>query len=110
MAVQTSDKKLNGAGLGWLWACVKSYVAILATTVETNRIKILGRVETLSPTASFAQNSLITVALETYINTAPIVGVPNHIVTHDNEIVTHNGEVVTYGSNSLSTWVRIAGQ
>lgn len=110
MAVQTSDKKLNGAGLGWLWACVKSYVATIATTVETNRIKILGRVETLSPTASFAQNSLITVALETYINTAPIVGVPNHIVTHDNEIVTHNGEVVTYGSNSLSTWVRIAGQ
>lgn len=110
MAVQTSDKKLNGAGLEWLWACVKSYVATLATTVETNRIKILGRVETLSPTASFAQNSLITVALETYINTAPIVGVPNHIVTHDNEIVTHNGEVVTYGSNSLSTWVRIAGQ
>ena len=110
MAVQTDDKKLDGAGLGWVWARVKTLVTNLSTTVETNRIKILGRVETLSPTASFAQNSLITVALETYINTAPIVGVPNHIVTHDNEIVTHNGEVVTYGSNSLSTWVRIAGQ
>lgn len=109
MAVQTSDKKLNGAGLGWLWACVKSYVATLATTVETNRIKILGRVETLSPTASFAQNSLITVALETYINTAPIVGVPNHIVTHDNEIVTHNGEVVTYVNLKEKIYEQISG-
>ena len=109
MAVQTKDKKLDGQGLGWVWACVKSLVSNLSTVVETNRLKILGKVESMSPTATYAQNSLITVATETYINTAPIVGVPNHIVTHDNEIVTHNGEVVTYGSNSLSSWVKIAG-
>ena len=109
MAVQTSDKKLNGSGVVWLWAKVKTLVANLSTVVETNRIKILGKVETLSPTATFAQNSLITVATETYINTSSIVGVPDHIVTHDSEIVTHNGEVVTHGSNTLTTWVKIAG-
>ena len=55
MAVQTDDKKLDGAGLGWVWARVKTLVTNLSTTVETNRIKILGSVESLSPTATYAQ-------------------------------------------------------
>ena len=109
MAVQTDDKKLNGAGLGWVWARVRTLVSNLSTTVETNRIKILGSVESLSPIATYAQNSLITVAKETFISTASIVGTPNHIVTYNSENVTYNGEIVTYGSNSLSTWVKIAG-
>lgn len=109
MAVSTDDKKLDGKGLGWVWARVRTLVSNLSTTVETNRIKILGTVEPLSPTATYAQNSLITVAKETYINTASIVGLPNHVVTYNNENVTYNGEIVTYGSNSLSTWVKIAG-
>ena len=109
MAVQTDDKKLDGAGLGWVWARVRTLVSNLSTTVETNRIKILGSVESLSPTATYAQNSLITVAKETFISTASIVGTPNYIVTYNSENVTYNGEIVTYGSNSLSTWVKIAG-
>ena len=109
MAVNTNDKKLDGTGLGYVWACVKTLVSNLASTVETNRIKIIGTVESYSPTATYAQNSVIKVASETFISTASIVGLPDHIVTYNNENVTYNGEVVTYGSNTLSTWVKIAG-
>ena len=109
MSATTNQKKLDGQGLGWVWACVKSLVSNLASTVETNRIKILGGAENISPTQTFAQNSIITVAKETYINTSATVVEPSHIVTHNNENVTHNGEIVTYGTNTLSQWVKIAG-
>ena len=109
MAVSTNDKKLDGKGLGWVWAKVKTLVSNLAATVETNRVKVIGTVESSSPTATYAQNSIIKVASETFINTASIVGLPDHIVTYNNENVTFNGEVVTFGSNTLSTWVKIAG-
>lgn len=107
--LQKFKNDILDAGLDYVLARVETLVSNLSTTVETNRIKILGSVESLSPTATYAQNSLITVAKETFISTASIVGTPNHIVTYNSENVTYNGEIVTFGSNSLSTWVKIAG-
>lgn len=109
MSATTDEKKLNGQGLGWVWARVRTLVSNLASVVETNRVKIVGNIASVSPTSTFAANSIVRVDKETYMNTSSIVGAPSHVVTHNNAVVTHNGEAVTHGTNSLSTWVKVGG-
>lgn len=79
--------------------------------VEEERLKLIGPVETCSPTGSFGKNTLITCAGETYLSKAALTGIPDHIVvSDDNEIiVADDGEVVTCGSNTVTNWVKIAG-
>lgn len=109
MSATTDEKKLNGQGLGWVWARVRTLVSNLASVVETNRVKIVGNIASVSPTSTFAANSIVRVDKETYMNTSSIVGAPSHVVIHNNAVVTHNGEAVTHGTNSLSTWVKVGG-
>lgn len=109
MAVQTNDKKLNGAGLGTVWGLVKSLVSNLSSVVETNRVNIVGDVSSVSPTATFKANSIVRVDKETFMSNASTVGVPSHVVKHNSEVVTHKGEAVTHGNNSISSWIKIAG-
>lgn len=110
MAVQTNDKKLDGKGLGVVWGCVQSLYNLLAGVVETNRIKHLGGVESLSLNGTFAKNSLITCANVVYLSNAKVTGLPNNIVTEDGVMVTDNGEVVVDGANTESKWAYICGQ
>lgn len=104
MAVQKADKKLDGAGLTTVWGLIKS---LYNTFVAKNEVKIIGQITNMSPTATFAQHSLIGVDQEVFINSAQVTGVPNHVVTHNNAIITHKGVVVTHGSNTTATWKKI---
>jgi hypothetical protein len=104
MAVQTADKKLDGAGLTTVWGLLKS---LYNSFVAKNEVKIIGQVINTPPDTTFAQHSLIGVNQEVFINSEQITGVPSHIVTHNNSSVTHNGELVTHGSNTTVTWKKI---
>ena len=104
MAVATSDKKLNGAGLATVWSLAKS---LYNAFVTRNEVKILGQITNMPPNNSFAQHSLIGVDQEVFINESAITGVPNHVVTHGNAVVSHNGKPVTHGANTTTTWKKI---
>ena len=104
MAVQTADKKLDGAGLTTVWGLIKS---LYNSFVAKNEVKIIGQITNMSPNTTFAQHSLIGVDQEVFINSEQITGVPSHVVTHNNSTVTHNGVVVTHGANTTVTWKKI---
>lgn len=110
MAVQTGDKKLDGNGLAIVWGLVKTLYNNLAGVVETNRIKQLGGVETLSLTAKFEKNSLISCANVIYLSSATVTGLPTNIVTEDSAMVLDDGEVVVDGDNTESKWVYVCGR
>lgn len=104
MAVQTADKKLDGAGLTTVWGLLKS---LYNSFVAKNEVKIIGQIVNMPPNTTFVQHSLIGVDQEVFINSEQITGVPSHVVTHNNSSVTHNGVVVTHGSNTTVTWKKI---
>jgi len=104
MAVQTEDKKLDGAGLTTVWGLIKS---LYNSFVAKNEVKIIGQIVNMPPDTTFAQHSLIGVDQEVFINSEQITGVPSHVVTHNNSTVTHNGVVVTHGANTTVTWKKI---
>ena len=104
MAVQTADKKLDGAGLTTVWGLIKS---LYNSFVTRNEVKVIGDISSKSPTASYAQHSLIGVASDVYINTEAITGQPTNVVTHNNANVTHNGELVTHGTNTETRWKKV---
>jgi hypothetical protein len=104
MAVQTADKKLDGAGLTTVWGLLKS---LYNSFVAKNEVKIIGQITNMPPNTTFAQHSLIGVDQEVFINSEQITGVPSHVVTHNNSTVTHNGVVVTHGANTTVTWKKI---
>lgn len=107
---QTREKKLDGAGLVTVWGRIKTLYNNLASVVETNRIKPLGSVETLSLTATFAKNSLISCANVIYLSNASVTGLPTNIVTEDGAMVLDDGEVVVDGDNTESKWQYVCGQ
>lgn len=104
MAVQTADKKLNGAGLTTVWGIVKS---LYNSFVARNEVKVVGDITNSSPTATYAQHSLIGVNQEVYINSEALTGLPTHVVYHNNANVTHNGELVTHGTNTETRWKKV---
>jgi len=110
MAVSTNDKKLDGKGLGVVWGLVKTLYNNLAAVVETNRVKYLDGVESLSLSGTFAKNSLINCAQVIYVANAQVTGLPTNIVTEDGVMVTDDNEVVVDGSNTESKWQYVCGQ
>ena len=75
-----------------------------------NGYKILGDVESLSLSGSYAKNSIINCAGVIYISTAAVTGLPTNIVTHNGQMVTDNGEVVVHGENTETKWKKLAGR
>ena len=81
-------------------------LADIYAIMEENRIKILGEAGGLSPTTTYAKNSVVTASGSVYISSASVTGLPNTVVTCSNDTVTCNGEAVTVAA-SETTWTKI---
>lgn len=104
MAVQTEDKKLDGAGLSTVWGLAKS---LYNSFVSRNAIKVVGDITNVPPYNTYEQHSLIGIVHDVFLNTEQVTGHPSHVVTHNNANVTHNGEIVTHGTNTNTKWKKI---